>query len=54
MSDDHFTVDGTRIEVWASQKSLQRKDGDADGEIEMNVEPTERAEHRVPPIHHDE
>ena len=22
--------------------------------IEMNVEPTERAEHRVPPIHHDE
>jgi transposase len=25
MSDEHFTVDGTLIEAWASQKSFQRK-----------------------------
>src|SRR6188508_1914961 len=32
MSDEHFTVDGTLIEAWASQKSFQRKDGgDGDG-----------------------
>jgi IS5 family transposase len=28
MSDEHFTVDGTLIEAWASQKSFQRKGGD--------------------------
>ena len=27
LSDDHFTVDGTLIEAWASLKSFQRKDG---------------------------
>jgi len=33
LSDEHFTVDGTLIEAWASQKSFQRKDGgSADGE----------------------
>src|SRR5499427_3094946 len=26
MSDEHFTVDGTLIEAWASQKSFQKKD----------------------------
>jgi transposase len=33
MSDEHFTVDGTLLEAWASQKSFQRKDGtdDRDG-----------------------
>src|SRR5215472_10187589 len=25
LSDEHFTVDGTLIEAWASQKSLRRK-----------------------------
>ena len=25
MSDEHFTVDGTLIEAWASQKSFRRK-----------------------------
>lgn len=30
LSDEHFSVDGTLIEAWASQKSFQRKDaGDA-------------------------
>jgi transposase len=32
MSDEHFTVDGTLIEAWASQKSFQRKDGDPEGD----------------------
>jgi len=32
LSDEHFTVDGTLIEAWASQKSFQKKDGgDAGG-----------------------
>ena len=33
MSDDHFTVDGTLIQAWASQKSFRSKDGsdDSDG-----------------------
>jgi transposase len=31
MSDEHFTVDGTLIEAWASQKSFQRKDGEGGG-----------------------
>src|SRR5215472_1304195 len=26
-SDEHFTVDGTLVEAWASLKSFQRKDG---------------------------
>jgi transposase len=32
LSDEHFTVDGTLIEAWASQKSFQRKDGGSDGD----------------------
>jgi transposase len=32
MSDEHFTVDGTLIEAWASQRSFQRKDGGTDGD----------------------
>lgn len=32
MSDEHFTVDGTLIEAWASQKSFQRKDGPPRGD----------------------
>ena len=30
MSDEHFTVDGTLIQAWASQKSFRRKDGTDD------------------------
>ena len=30
MSEEHFTVDGTLIEAWASQKSFQNKDGGDD------------------------
>ena len=32
VSDEHFTVDGTLIEAWASQKSFQRKDGSDKGD----------------------
>ena len=32
MSDEHFTVDGTLIQAWASQKSFRRKDGSGDGD----------------------
>lgn len=29
LSDEHFSVDGTMIEAWASQKSFQKKDSDS-------------------------
>jgi hypothetical protein len=31
-SDEHFTVDGTLIQAWASQKSFRSKDGSDDGD----------------------
>ena len=31
LSDDHFTVDGTLLEAWASQKSFRRRDTPPDG-----------------------
>src|SRR5690348_9607307 len=31
-SDEHFTVDSTLIEAWASQKSFQKKDGGGEGD----------------------
>jgi transposase len=31
LSDEHFSVDGTLIEAWASQKSFQKKDSDGSG-----------------------
>jgi transposase len=41
MSDEHFTVDGTLIEAWASQKSFQRKDG-GPGDAGRNFHKQER------------
>jgi transposase len=32
MSDEHFTVDGTLIQAWASHKSFRSKDGKDDGD----------------------
>ena len=32
MSDDHFTVDGTLIQAWASHKSFRSKDGSDGGD----------------------
>jgi hypothetical protein len=31
LSDDHFSVDGTLIEAWASMKSFKPRDGEASG-----------------------
>ncbi len=38
LSDEHFSVDGTLIEAWASQKSFRPKDGsgDADGGVNFH------------------
>ena len=43
LSDEHFTVDGTLIEAWASQKSFRPKDGSgkpagAGGEVDFKGE----------------
>ena len=32
VSDDHFSVDGTLLEAWASHKSFRPKDGNDDGD----------------------
>jgi hypothetical protein len=32
MSDEHFSVDGTLIQAWASQKSFRSKDGSDEGD----------------------
>jgi transposase len=36
LSDEHFTVDGTLIEAWASQKSFRQKDGKRDNRGAIN------------------
>ena len=51
LSDDHFTVDGTLIEAWASQKSFKPKDGggsppaggDGDSNVAVNFKGTKRS-----------
>jgi transposase len=50
MSDEHFTVDGTLIEAWASQKSFRRKDGkgkppEAGGEVDFHGEKRKNQTH---------
>jgi len=40
LSDEHFSVDGTLIEAWASQKSFQRKDQPAKGPVDDAGNPT--------------
>jgi transposase len=55
LSDDHFSVDGTLIQAWASQKSFRRKDGsdDAgpDGPASRNAERNFRGEKRSNETH---
>src|SRR3984893_2921093 len=36
LSDEHFSVDGTLIEAWASQKSFRPKDGSGDDDDGVN------------------
>src|SRR6202171_2224306 len=50
MSDEHFTVDGTLIEAWASQKSFRRKDGKGNppgpgGEVDFHGEKRKNQTH---------
>src|SRR5499427_10338223 len=50
MSDEHFTVDGTLIEAWASQKSFRRKDGrgnppGAGGDVDFHGEKRKNETH---------
>ena len=50
MSDEHFTVDGTLIEAWASQKSFRRKDGQgnppgAAGDVDFHREKRKNETH---------
>src|SRR5580704_163600 len=50
MSDEHFTVDGTLIEAWASQKSFRRKDGrgnppEAGGDVDFHGEKRKNETH---------
>src|SRR5260370_39451225 len=37
LSDEHFSVDGTLIEAWASQKSSRPKDGSGDDDGGVNL-----------------
>src|SRR6201987_1720183 len=50
MSDEHFTVDGTLIEAWASHKSFRRKDGkgkppEAGGNVDFHGEKRKNETH---------
>src|SRR6202171_5008725 len=50
MSDEHFTVDGTLIEAWASHKSFRRKDGKGNppgvgGEVDFHGEKRKNQTH---------
>jgi hypothetical protein len=40
MSDEHFTVNGTLIDAWASQKSFQKKDGPPQASGDDSSNPT--------------
>ena len=51
ISDEHFTVDGTLIEAWASQKSFRRKDGKgnppgAEGDVDFHGEKRKNQTHK--------
>jgi len=41
LSDDHFSVDGTLVEAWASFKSFRPKDGASSGEPPADPPPTD-------------
>jgi len=51
LSDEHFTVDGTLVEAWASQKSFRRKDeddgpGGSRGEVDFHGEKRSNQTHQ--------
>jgi len=52
LSEDHFTVDGTLLEAWASLKSFRPKSGgEPPGNGEKNPEVDYRGEHRTNDTH---
>jgi transposase len=53
LSDEHFSVDGTLIEAWASQKSFQKKDsgGSGNGNGSSNGEANFHGEQRTNQTH---
>lgn len=52
LSEDHFTVDGTLLEAWASLKSFRSKDGgETPGTVEKNPVVDFRGEHRTNDTH---
>src|SRR4029077_20424981 len=46
LSDEHFSVDGTLIEAWASQKSFRPKDGSGDDDGGANFHGQKRKNDR--------
>lgn len=40
LSDEHFTVDGSQLDAWASLKSFQRRDGDSQGPSDDSRNPS--------------
>jgi transposase len=49
LSDEHFSVDGTLIEAWASQKSFRPKDGSGDDDgANFHGQKRKNDTHRVP------
>ncbi len=51
LSDEHFSVDGTLIEAWASMKSFRRKDDGGDPPAGRNAERDFRGERRSNATH---
>jgi transposase len=45
LSDEHFSVDGTLIEAWASQKSFRCKDGDGGNGTDFHGQSRKNATH---------
>ena len=48
LSDEHFSVDGTLIEAWASHKSFRPKDGSGDEDGGANFHGQQRKNHTLP------
>src|SRR5690348_14626942 len=46
LSDEHFSVDGTLIEAWASQRSFRPKDGSVEGGSNFDVQTRKNDTHQ--------
>ena len=50
LSDEHFSVDGTLIEAWASQRSFRPKDGSDEDGSNFHGQTRKNDTHQAPPI----